>query len=158
MKEYYSRLLLKDGASLQEVKKAYRKMVKKFHPDKNESTDEYTTEFRLIQEAYDKLCQYLEPKKTQKKAPQKEAQKPRSTETGIVKNEAKYAEAGEEIKDESLLNLILTILFIVFVAFYIAAIYVQDNLIIKAVLIALMSSLPIGFILNKINSKRGTEE
>jgi curved DNA-binding protein CbpA len=49
--DYYSALGIPDLASQQEIKIAYRAMVKKYHPDINHSTD--TTErMQLINEAY----------------------------------------------------------------------------------------------------------
>lgn len=59
MKEYYLRLYLKEGASEEEVKNAYRKLAKKFHPDKNLEYNEFEEEFKLIQDAYEKLISYF---------------------------------------------------------------------------------------------------
>lgn len=55
MKEYFTRLYLNDNATLEEVKSAYRKLAKKFHPDKNVENNDFEEEFKLIQEAYEKL-------------------------------------------------------------------------------------------------------
>ncbi|MCK6650184.1 MAG: DnaJ domain-containing protein [Bacteroidia bacterium] len=55
MKEYYERLFLQEGATHDEIKAAYRKLVKVFHPDKNNGENEFSNEFRLVKEAYDKL-------------------------------------------------------------------------------------------------------
>ena len=51
MKEYYSRLYLHEGSSKEEVKVAYRKLVKKFHPDKNRAAGA-EERFKEIGEAY----------------------------------------------------------------------------------------------------------
>lgn len=59
MKEFYSRLFLKETASEEEVKNAYRKLVKVFHPDANSGATEYVEEFRLVQEAFDKIVEHL---------------------------------------------------------------------------------------------------
>jgi len=99
MKEYYSRLFLKDGASKQEVKKAYRKLVKKFHPDKNIESNEYTEEFKMIQDAYERLMVHFDGQQVNEEpqtAPQPEPKRERSTEKGVVRSDAKFAEEGEE--------------------------------------------------------------
>ena len=58
--KYYAILGLKNGASIEEIKKAYRKLAKDYHPDKlagvNESIKKIAEEkFREVQEAYEKL-------------------------------------------------------------------------------------------------------
>ena len=67
MKEYYSLLYLQDGASEDEVRNAYKKLAKKFHPDKNEGSNDFIEEFRLIQEAYEKLIRHFEEEKAKYK-------------------------------------------------------------------------------------------
>ncbi len=47
----YQALGLQDGASIKEVKSAYRKLALQFHPDKN-SSDQESTKFKMITEAY----------------------------------------------------------------------------------------------------------
>ncbi|MDE1727356.1 MAG: DnaJ domain-containing protein [Thaumarchaeota archaeon] len=49
--QYYSLLGLKEGASIQEVKAAYRKLALKYHPDKSISKKD-NEKFKLITEAY----------------------------------------------------------------------------------------------------------
>lgn len=58
MKNPYEVLGLKQGASQEEIKKAYRELVKKYHPDKhtnNELKDLAQERMREINEAYDTL-------------------------------------------------------------------------------------------------------
>ena len=61
-KEAYKILELKEKASLEEVKSAYRKLVKTCHPDtlspnaKDSEREESAIRFRTITEAYDFLC------------------------------------------------------------------------------------------------------
>lgn len=59
-KKYYEKLGLQDNASDDEVKKAYKKMAIKYHPDKqaNKSSEEKVDaekNFKLIAEAYEVL-------------------------------------------------------------------------------------------------------
>ncbi len=65
VKDYYRILGVEEGASLRTVKKAYRKLVKKYHPDEiagEAVTDEYRDfareQMNLINEAYDYLKEY----------------------------------------------------------------------------------------------------
>lgn len=62
-RDYYEVLGLKKSASLEEIKKAYRKLALEWHPDRNKSSDA-NTRFKEINEAYsilsnaDKKAQY----------------------------------------------------------------------------------------------------
>lgn len=55
MKDYYYILGLNETATTEEVKKAYRKLSLKFHPDKNDGDEFFTERFKEIQEAYETL-------------------------------------------------------------------------------------------------------
>ena len=55
MKDYYYILGLKKEASIEDIKKAYRKLSLKFHPDKNDGDDFFTERFKEIQEANETL-------------------------------------------------------------------------------------------------------
>lgn len=53
--DYYETLGLKKGASEEEVKKAYRKLARKWHPDANPGDGSAEERFKEIQEAYSVL-------------------------------------------------------------------------------------------------------
>ena len=56
MKEdYYKTLGVSKGASASEIKKAYRKMAIKYHPDKNPGDKAAEEKFKEAAEAYDVL-------------------------------------------------------------------------------------------------------
>jgi curved DNA-binding protein CbpA len=55
MKDFYYILGIPQTASAEDVKKAYRKLVQKFHPDKNDGDPFFAERFQEIQEAYDTL-------------------------------------------------------------------------------------------------------
>lgn len=55
MKNYYYFLGVEEDASEEEIKKAYRKLSLKYHPDKNPNDEFFENRFREIQEAYDML-------------------------------------------------------------------------------------------------------
>ncbi len=62
MADYYSLLGVSKGASEDEMKKAYRKLAMKYHPDKNPGDKEAEKKFKELSSAYDVL---RDPKKRQ---------------------------------------------------------------------------------------------
>ncbi len=54
-KDYYNVLGVDRDASQDEIKKAYRKLARKYHPDKNPDDDEAEEKFKEISEAYEVL-------------------------------------------------------------------------------------------------------
>ena len=55
MKDYYYFLGIPQNASAEDIKKAYRKLSLKYHPDKNENDDFFSDRFKEIKEAYETL-------------------------------------------------------------------------------------------------------
>ena len=54
-KDYYKILWLDKSANLDDIKKAYRKLAMKYHPDKNNGNKKYEDKFKAINEAYEIL-------------------------------------------------------------------------------------------------------
>lgn len=54
-KNYYKILEVAENATEQEIKKAYRRLAKKYHPDLNPDDQEAEQKFREIAEAYETL-------------------------------------------------------------------------------------------------------
>lgn len=66
-KNYYITLGIKNTASLDEIKSAFRKLAKKYHPDKNQHTQQSDDFFKEIQEAYEVLSNYEKRRKYDQK-------------------------------------------------------------------------------------------
>ena len=53
--KYYKILQLQNNASLDDIKKSYKKLAIKYHPDKNQNNKEAEEKFKEISEAYEIL-------------------------------------------------------------------------------------------------------
>ncbi len=62
-KDYYDLLSVKKDASIEEIKKAFRTLAKKYHPDRNPGDKASEEKFKEINEAYDVLS---DPEKRKK--------------------------------------------------------------------------------------------
>src|SRR5437660_9636816 len=54
-RDYYDTLGIKRGASENEIKQAYRKLARQYHPDRNPGDKQAEASFKEVQEAYDVL-------------------------------------------------------------------------------------------------------
>ena len=61
--DYYTVLGVQRNATPEEIKKAYRKLAVKYHPDKNQGKKEAEEKFKQINEAYEVLSDEEKRKK-----------------------------------------------------------------------------------------------
>ena len=54
-RDYYEVLGISKAASMEEIKKSYRKLARKYHPDTNKNEPAAVTKFKEVQEAYDQF-------------------------------------------------------------------------------------------------------
>ncbi len=54
-RDYYETLEVAKGATIEEIKKSYRRLAMKYHPDRNQGNAEAETKFKEINEAYEVL-------------------------------------------------------------------------------------------------------
>ena len=102
MVDYYATLEVPRNASATDIKKAYKKMALKWHPDKNpNSQDEATRRFKEISEAYEVLSdeekRNIYDKTTRKEGPASAA----SSSTGNRKRKRKEPSSGSQKKPTS---------------------------------------------------------
>ena len=88
-RDYYEVLGLKKGASVEELKKAYRKLAVKYHPDKNQGDKQAEERFKEINEAYAVLSD-----------PKKKEQQQKQENKGGGKDQEKKDQADQKKKEE----------------------------------------------------------
>ena len=114
VKDYHYILGIKKDASKDEIKSAYRKLSKKFHPDLNPEDKYFEERFKDIQEAYEKLTKEHEPKTNETS---------HNDDNSIIKSNVKFAEASTVVAEEPILNVIILGLTLVFILCGFYAIY-----------------------------------
>lgn len=100
MKQFYNRLFIKEESTIEEIKSAYRKLAKKFHPDANQNED-YIEEFKMIHEAYEALISQLE--NTNSSSSQNRSDFPEVEKKKIITEHFDYCDYSDEIKVENLI-------------------------------------------------------
>lgn len=121
--------------------KAYRKLAKKFHPDKNSESNEYTEEFKLTMRLMKKLKDYLENKTniSNESTDKSTNAYTKNSGSGLVKSDAKFAEAIEDSNNDSFFNIIIGVLISIFILLGFYSAFNQNTILIKIVYIIFVS-------------------
>ena len=111
MKDLYGVLGVKNDASATDIKKAYRKLAGKYHPDKNPDDPKAKTMFQGIQEAYEILSD-PEKRKRYDETGEVEDQGPTKTEMAVKMIFDLYVHHAEknEFKRKNYLKLLKNVL------------------------------------------------
>jgi len=59
MKEYYEILELQLDATEKDLKDSFRRLSKKYHPDKNDGSSQFVDKFRLVRDAYERILVFM---------------------------------------------------------------------------------------------------
>lgn len=129
MKDYYQVLGIKRSASADEIRKAYLKLAKQYHPDVNAQKAYYEERFKTIQEAYTILSDFHKKQNydrqwiqahTPKPPPTYRPSKPQATSvnwaTEFRRQQGRAGKKSEMSSQEKRRHLIATIISIVSVA------------------------------------------
>lgn len=110
MKKYYEILGLKQGATKQDIKKAFNKLSKDLDPKKNDNQDFFIEETKKLKEAYDKLMNssILSTKKVLDKSNKKEDKA--SNETNNVKPNSNLKRKSFFSKENAILVLLIILI------------------------------------------------
>ncbi len=94
MNDYYSLLGIKRDANVSEIKKAYRKLAMKYHPDRNQNNQYAEDIFRKISQAYDVLSDEKKRKEYDLHGGNQSENTKKNKEKNSSKNEKKYKNQG----------------------------------------------------------------
>ncbi|OOM75199.1 chaperone protein DnaJ [Clostridium puniceum] len=102
MKDYYKILNLSVNSNNDEIKKAFRSLAKKYHPDRNKDDKEALTKFQEINEAYEVLSNEDSRKKYDNERSNNQGNSNKETNNKNNKSSnsnKKYQDKGESIEN-----------------------------------------------------------
>ncbi len=100
LKECYEALQLPKNASLEDVKKSYRRRAFELHPDLNPDNPSASKQFQLLNEAYVALSQILQTDEGARKESAKEENKKSTTHTTYSRPKPQY-DAAQKAREEA---------------------------------------------------------
>ncbi|WP_026888159.1 DnaJ domain-containing protein [Clostridium beijerinckii] len=100
MKDYYKVLDISINASNDEIKKAFRSLAKKYHPDRNQCDKDALRKFQEVNEAYEVLSKEESRKKYDKERfKEKNNQETKSNKSSKEDKTRTYQDKGESIEN-----------------------------------------------------------
>jgi len=111
---YYTILGIKNDSSLEEIKSAYRKLVIKYHPDRNKDNPEASNQIKMVNQAYDILMKVhghkvdfekeereeAERRKQEEAEKERKEQEERDRQAAKIREEERRREEAERKKRE----------------------------------------------------------
>ncbi|MBE6091115.1 MAG: J domain-containing protein [Clostridium beijerinckii] len=100
MKDYYKVLNISINASNNEIKKAFRSLAKKYHPDRNQGDNDALRKFQEVNEAYEVLSKEESRKKyNQERFKEKNNQETKNNKSSREDKTRTYQDKGESIEN-----------------------------------------------------------
>lgn len=119
MKNYYEILQIKNFATNGEIKKSFRQLAIKYHPDKNKGRKDFEEKFKEVANAYEVLTDSIKKKEFDFRLSQQDLNKKQTTQTN-------YTEPIRATKSESKKEEVKTSIFWI-IAIIILIIYLISN-------------------------------
>ena len=99
--DHYRTLGLRTGASFEDVKAAYRKLARKYHPDVNPNDQRSQDRFIKVTKAYEALLEVFQPEKEEADSKAEAAEQPAEEAPSPVQKNPGLSDHEQKLKQDS---------------------------------------------------------